>query len=102
MCAKVALWFYNGLAEKSVDLIRSLANVYLDAARHRFQTSISVNHPLFAWAFVHAGGLDLHEVQGERGADIVRAHDRMPLSRQAGSICRTGLFICQDRQLPKR
>ena len=41
----------NGLAEKSVDLVRSLANVYLDAARHRFETSISVNHPLFAWAF---------------------------------------------------
>ncbi|CAE7775394.1 unnamed protein product, partial [Symbiodinium sp. CCMP2592] len=44
----------NGLAEKAVDVIRSLANVFLDAARHRYGIMIPVSHPLFAWSFVHA------------------------------------------------
>ena len=44
----------NGLAEKAVDVIRSLANVFLDAARHRYGVPIAVSHPLFAWSFVHA------------------------------------------------
>ena len=44
----------NGCAEKSIDVIRSLANVFLDSARHKYKIEIPVSHTLFSWAFVHA------------------------------------------------
>ena len=44
----------NGFAEKSIDVIRSLANVFLDSARHKYKIEIPVSHPLFSWSFVHA------------------------------------------------
>ena len=44
----------NGFAEKSIDVVRSLVNVFLDSARHKYKIEIPVSHPLFAWRFVHA------------------------------------------------
>ena len=44
----------NGQVEKSVDVIRSLANVMLSMARERLGIEIGVKHPLFSWAFVHS------------------------------------------------
>ena len=43
----------NGPVEKSVDVIRRLANVMLSMARERLGIEIG-NHPLFSWAFIHS------------------------------------------------
>ena len=44
----------NGNVEKSIDVIRSLANVILSQARDNFGLSLGVSHPLFSWAWIHA------------------------------------------------
>ena len=44
----------NGCVEKSVDVIRNLANVTLSMAREKFKQDITVEHPLFSWSFVRA------------------------------------------------
>ncbi|CAE7259489.1 ABHD17A, partial [Symbiodinium pilosum] len=44
----------NGPVEKSVDVVRRLANVMLSMARERLGIEIGVNHPLFSWAFIHS------------------------------------------------
>ena len=36
----------NGFAEKSIDVIRSFANVFLDSARHTYKIEVPVSHPL--------------------------------------------------------
>ena len=45
----------NGAVEKAVDVIRKLANTMMSMVRERVGIDFGVDHPLFAWSFVHAG-----------------------------------------------
>ena len=47
----------NALAEKSIDRIRSMAGVLLRQLSTNIGHEVPANHPLFAWAFRHAGWL---------------------------------------------
>ena len=47
----------NALAEKSIDRIRSTAGVLLQQLSMNIGHEVPANHPLFAWAFQHAGWL---------------------------------------------
>ena len=62
----------NGFAEKSIDVIRSLANVFLDSARHKYKIEIPVSHPLFSWSFVPQPGC-IHVSRSEQALRIHRA-----------------------------
>ncbi|CAE7253745.1 RE1 [Symbiodinium sp. CCMP2456] len=44
----------NGAVEKSVDVIRSLANTMMSMVRERVGIDFGADHALFAWSFVHA------------------------------------------------
>ena len=45
----------NGAVEKAVDVIRRLANTMMSMVRERVGVDFGVDHPMFAWSFVHAG-----------------------------------------------
>ena len=47
----------NGNAEKSIDVIRNLANVLLSQARAKLTLALPVSHPLVSWAWVQASWL---------------------------------------------
>ena len=44
----------NGAVQKAVDLIRKLAMAMVQCVREKAGVEIIVQHPLFAWSFVHA------------------------------------------------
>lgn len=44
----------NSWAEKSVDRVRTMANVLLHQVSLNMEFDIPVKHALFSWAFVHA------------------------------------------------
>ena len=44
----------NGAVEKAVDLIRRLAMTMVQCVREKAGVEITVQHPVFAWSFVHA------------------------------------------------
>ena len=76
----------NALAEKSIDRIRSTAGVLLQQLSMNIGHEVPVNHPLFAWAFQHAGWLiDRYVTKANVTAyELIRGH------AYRGRLCQYG------------
>ena len=72
----------NGHAEKIVDLLRGLSNVFLDQARSKHGIEISADHPLMAWSYVHASFI-LNRFSVKGGST---AHERSTSFRYSGKL----------------
>ena len=53
--AKVGDHGSNAAVEKAIDRIRQQASVFLHALTSKIGFEVKPQHPLFGWAFVHAG-----------------------------------------------
>ena len=76
----------NALAEKSIDRIRSMAGVLLRQLSTNIGHEIPANHPLFSWAFKHAGWLiDRFVTKANMTAyEVIRGH------AYRGKLCQYG------------
>ena len=72
----------NGHAEKTVDLLRGLSNVFLDQARSKYGIEINADHPLMAWSYVHASFI-LNRFAVKGGST---AHERSTGFRYSGKL----------------
>ena len=89
----------NALAEKSIDRIRSMAGVLLRQLSTNIGHEVPANHPLFAWAFRHAGWLiDRFIAKANTTAyEVVRGHS------YRGKLCQYGEpLMCYVADTTKR
>ena len=76
----------NSWAEKSIDRIRTTANVLLNQVCNNIGHEIPVRHPLFSWAFCHSAWLlDRFSLKANITAyELVRGHS------YRGKLCQFG------------
>ncbi len=76
----------NALAEKSIDRNRSMAGVLLQQLSLNIGHEIPASHPLFAWAFQHAGWLidRLVTKANTTAYELIRGHS------YRGKLCQYG------------
>ncbi len=89
----------NALAEKSTDRIRSMAGVFLRQLSMNIGHEIPANHPLFSWAFQHAGWLiDRFITKANTTAyELIRGHS------YRGKLCQYGEpLMCYVADTTKR
>ena len=89
----------NALAEKSIDRIRSMAGVLFRQLCMNVGHQIPANHPLFSWAFQHAGWLtDRFITKANTTAyELIRGHS------YRGKLCQYGEpLMCYVADTTKR
>ena len=76
----------NGHAEKTVDLLRGLSNVFLDQLRSKYNIDVGPSHPLMAWSYIHASFI-LNRFSVKGGAT---AYERCYGYRYSGKLAAFG------------